>query len=474
MQVNAPSTPANPPPDAAGASAAPHLIRRFGLLQSTALNMSNMIGIGPFITIPALMSTMNGGGPQCMLGWIVALVIAIPDGLIWAELGAALPSAGGSYVYLREGFGREKWGRLLGFLFIWQFFLSGPMEVGSGFIGMKQYLSYLLADLRPGSIRLIILGLGVVLFLLLYRRITSIAKITVSLWIGTMVTVGAVIVSGIGHFDRKLAFDFPPGAFHFSLGFIMGLGASARIGLYDYLGYYDICYLGEEVRDPDKVIPRSILLSLFAVAVIYLAMNFSIIGVVPWRSFVPVPDSGPAPIASMFMERIWGRRVALAFTFMILWTAFACIFALLLGYSRIPYAAARDGCFFKRFGQLHPTKDFPHRSLVLVTALSLAFSFIDLSTLIDALLTTRILVQFIGQIGAVMLLRRVKPASEFPFRMWLYPLPALIALAGWAFLFWTTGFWLKVGGLIALFLGILVFLIWSRAHKTWPFQAGPA
>jgi basic amino acid/polyamine antiporter, APA family len=474
MQVNAPSTPANPPPDAAAASAAPHLIRRFGLLQSTALNMSNMIGIGPFITIPALMSTMNGGGPQCMLGWIVALVIAIPDGLIWAELGAALPSAGGSYVYLREGFGREKWGRLLGFLFIWQFFLSGPMEVGSGFIGMKQYLSYLLADLRPGSIRLIILGLGVVLFLLLYRRITSIAKITVSLWIGTMVTVGAVIVSGISHFDRKLAFDFPPGSFHFSLGFIMGLGASARIGLYDYLGYYDICYLGEEVRDPGKVIPRSILLSLFAVAVIYLAMNFSIIGVVPWRSFVPVPDSGPAPIASMFMERIWGRRVALAFTFMILWTAFACIFALLLGYSRIPYAAARDGCFFKRFGQLHPTKDFPHRSLVLVTALSLAFSFIDLSTLIDALLTTRILVQFIGQIGAVMLLRRVKPASEFPFRMWLYPLPALIALAGWVFLFWTTAFWLKVGGLIALLLGILVFLIWSRAHKTWPFQAGPA
>jgi amino acid transporter len=473
MQVNAPSTPANPPPDAAGASAAPHLIRRFGLLQSTALNMSNMIGIGPFITIPALMSTTNGGGPQCMLGWIVALVIAIPDGLIWAELGAALPSAGGSYVYLREGFGREKWGRLLGFLFIWQFFLSGPMEVGSGFIGMKQYLSYLLADLRPGSIRLIILGLGVVLFLLLYRRITSIAKITVSLWIGTMVTVGAVIVSGIGHFDRKLAFDFPPGAFHFSLGFIMGLGASARIGLYDYLGYYDICYLGEEVRDPGKVIPRSILLSLFAVAVIYLAMNFSIIGVVPWRSFVPVPDSGPAPIASMFMERIWGRRVALAFTFMILWTAFACIFALLLGYSRIPYAAARDGCFFKQFGQLHPTKGFPHRSLMLVTALSLAFSFIDLSTLIDALLTTRILVQFIGQIGAVMLLRRVKPASEFPFRMWLYPLPALIALAGWAFLFWTTGFWLKAGGLIALFLGILVFLIWSRAHKTWPFQTGP-
>lgn len=471
MQADPPSNTPAPPAAPAGASGPQHhLIRRFGLLQSTALNMSNMIGIGPFVTIPALMSTMNGGGPQCMLGWIVALIIAVPDGLIWAELGAAMPSAGGSYVYLREGFGRETWGRLLGFLFIWQFFLSGPMEIGSGFIGMKQYLSYLLGDIRPSTLRLIILGLGVVLFLLLYRRITSIATITVSLWIGTMITVGAVIFSGVGHFDRKLAFDFPPGAFHFSLGFIMGLGASARIGVYDYLGYYDICYIGEEVRDPGKVIPRSILLSLIGVAAIYIAMNFSIIGVVPWRSFVPVTDAGPAPIASMFMQKIWGRGVAQFFTFMILWTAFASIFALLLGYSRIPYAAARDGCFFKQFAQLHPTKDFPHRSLILLTILSLAFSFIDLGTLIDALLSTRILVQFIGQIGAVILLRRVKPAAEFPFRMWLYPVPALIALGGWIFLFCTTGVWLVMGGLIALLAGIIAFLLWSRGRRTWPFQ----
>src|SRR5215831_16080854 len=174
-------------------------------------------------------------------------------------------------------------------------------------------------------------------------------------------------------------------------------------------------------------------------------MNLTIVGVVPWRTFVPVPEAGPAPIASLFMEKIWGTGVAKVFTFMIVWTAFACTYALVLGYSRIPYAAARDGRFFKMFARLHPTKDFPHVSLILVTVLSLAFSFVDLSTLIDALLTTRILVQFIGQIGAVMLLRRLKPEMPRPFRVWLYPLPALIALIGWIFLFWTSETKLKLG-----------------------------
>jgi len=450
-------------------SDAPHLQRRFGLLQATALNMVNMIGIGPFITIPTLMSAINGGGPQCMIGWLAALLIALPDGLIWAELGAAMPKSGGSYAFLRESFGAEKWGRLMAFLFIWQFMLSGPMEVGSGFIGLKQYLSFLLGDLSPGQMRLISFGLGLLLLILLYRQITSIGKITVALWIGTMLTVGAVILSGIGHFNPKVAFDFPPGAWHFSFGFVMGLGAAARIGVYDYLGYYDICYIGEEVRKPGKVIPRSIILSLVGVAAIYLAMNFSIIGVVPWRSFVPVPESGPAPIASLFMERIWGKPVAWLFTLMVLWTAFACIFALLLGYSRVPYAAAQDGGFFRAFGRLHPTKNFPHISLILITALSIAFSFVDLATLIDALLTTRILVQFIGQIGAVVLLRRLKPEAERPFRMWLYPLPALIALCGWIFLFWTTELKLRLGALIALLLGLIFFLVWSWRTKRWPF-----
>ncbi|MBM3837730.1 MAG: APC family permease [Verrucomicrobia bacterium] len=444
----------------------PHLLRQFGLLQATALNMSNMIGIGPFITIPALMSALNG--PQAMLGWLVAMMITIPDALVWGELGAAMPGSGGTYVYLRDGFGRETFGRLMAFLFVWQFILSGPLEIASGFIGLAQYLKYLWPGLTVRETQLIIVGVGILTIALLYRQITAIGRITVSLWIGMLLTTLAVIVTGALHFDPKLAFDFPPGSFQFSLGFLLGLGAATRVGVYDYLGYYDVCYIGEEVRDPGKVIPRSILISIVCVALIYIGINLSIIGVVPWREFVPATDP-PPPVVSLFMEKIYGAKVATVFTVMVLWTAFASVFALLLGYSRIPYAAARDGCFFKVFGRLHPKKNFPHVSLVTIGIISIACSFLPLMTVIDALLITRILVQFIGQIFAVMLLRKRAPQMERPYRIWLYPLPPLIALAGWSFLFATADVRLKNYGAAILAAGIVIFLIWSRLTRRWPF-----
>lgn len=439
-----------------------HLQRRFGLLQATALNMSTMIGIGPFITIPVLMAAM--GGPQAMLGWVVGLVIACADGLVWSELGAALPGSGGSYVYLREAFGRESFGRLMAFLFIWQFLLSGPLEIASGYIGFAQYARYLWPSVTDFQAHLIMAGIGALIVALLYRRITTIGRITVALWIGSMVTVGAVVLSGPFHFSSKLAFDFPPHAFGFSLGFFTGLGAAARVGVYDYLGYYDICYLGDEVREPGRVIPRSILISLVAVAFIYITINLAIIGVVPWREFVPTPGmpapDPPPPVVSWFMERLYGAGVAKVFTVMVLWTAFASCFCLVLGYSRIPYAAARDGNFFSVFGRIHPKRNFPHYSLLFVGALALVCSWLPLMTVIDALLTTRILVQFIGQIGALVWLRRRRPELERPFRMWLYPLPALLALLGWVFLFATTGPKTILYALVALGAGLGCYALW--------------
>src|SRR5262244_4098376 len=338
---------------------APHLIRHFNTLQATALNMSNMIGIGPFLTIPLLMSAL--GGPQAMLGWLVALLIVIPDGMVWSELGAAMPGSGGSYVYLREGFGRVTFrrlmaflrrrfglrlnlrlepgafGRLMAFIFIWQFIISGPLEIASGYIGFAQYLDYIwkaprfLPALGGINVYSVAIVIGLINIALLYRQITHIGKITVSLWIGTLLTTGAVILTGAMHFDPKIAFDFPPGAFNFSTGFLFGLGAASRIGVYDYLGYYDICYIGDEVKNPGRTIPRSVIISVVAVAVIYIAINFSIIGIVPWREFVPAERNQAAQfIVSLMMEKIYGSKVATILTVMILWTAFGSCFALLL------------------------------------------------------------------------------------------------------------------------------------------------
>ncbi|HEV8347450.1 MAG TPA: APC family permease [Vicinamibacterales bacterium] len=451
-------TPAAPPP----------LARRFGLVQATALNMINMIGIGPFITIPLLMTAL--GGPQAMLGWIVALIIVLCDGMVWSELGAAMPASGGSFGYLREAYGRETFGRLMAFLFVWQFILSGPLEIASGYIGFAKYLGYIWTGLTPGRMLVVAAVVGIVNIVLLYRRITSIATITVALWAGTILATIVVCVSGALHFDERVAFDFPPGAFTFSIGFLFGLGAASRIGVYDYLGYYDVCYIGDEVKDPGRVIPRSIIISTVAVAVIYLAINLSIIGVVPWREFVPA-DARPNAdfVVSIFMEKIYGSRVAGVFTLMILWTAFGSVFALLLGYSRIPYAAARDGYFFTAFGRLHPTKDFPHVSLLVLGAVSILSSFFSLGAVIDALIATRIVVQFMGQIAGVVLLRRRAPSMARPFRIWLYPVPLVFAFAGWLFIFSTTGVYVLVFGLGVLALGVLCFLVWSARLRQWPF-----
>src|SRR5438874_9537436 len=446
------------------------MVRRFGLIHATALNMTNMIGIGPFITIPLLMSAL--GGPPAMLGWLVARVIVMCDGMVWSELGAALPGSGGSFAYLRQGYGAETVGRLMGFLFVWQFVHSGPLEIASGYIGFAQYLGYIWKGITARQTLLVVTLIGLANLALLYRRITSIATITVALWIGTIVTVIVVVVTGALHFDHRVAFDFPPGAFNLSLGFLLGLGAASRIGVYDYLGYYDVCYIGDEVENPGRVIPRSILISTMAVAVIYLAVNLSIIGVVPWRNFVPAASHPQSNfIVSVLMERTYGPGIATLFTAMILWTAFGSVFALLLGYSRVPYAAAKDGYFFKVFARLDPSQGFPSVSLVVLGVLSILAGFVSLGMVIDALITTRILVQFIGQIGAVTLLRRRAPDLPRPYRMWLYPMPSLVALLGWIFIFATTPPMVVAFGLGALLLGVVCFGAWSWRGRTWPFAA---
>jgi APA family basic amino acid/polyamine antiporter len=479
----------------AGPQEPPRLVRGVGLAGATALNMIDMIGVGPFITIPIIISVM--GGPQAMLGWVIGAMLVICDGLVWAELGAALPGSGGSYRFLREIYGRDRLGRMMSFLFIWQLTFSAPLSIASGCIGLSQYAGYLLPALgreivrQDLSIALPLLGSltvsivvtpgtflamasCIVAVLLLYRKISAIGWLSKFLWVGVMLTIGWIIASGVSHFNSARAFDFPPGAFSLSANFFNGLGAGMLVAVYDYWGYYNVCFLGDEIKDPGRTIPRAILASILLVAVIYIVMNVSILGVIPWRELTASASSDAHRfVIAAFMERLYGPWAGSLVTVLIIWTAFASVFSLLLGYSRIPYAAANDGNFFRPFGRVHPRHNIPHVSLIVLGFVALFFCMLRLADVIAALVVIRIMIQFLAQTVGVIVLRVRRPDLERPFRMWLYPLPAVAAFAGFLYVLVMRHDFLKEikYGVVIIVGGSLLYLIKAYRQKEWPFIA---
>jgi amino acid transporter len=448
---------------------APRMERSLGLLQAVALNVSNMVGIGPFITIPLFIAAM--GGPQAMIAWVIAAVLVLCDGLVWSELGAAFPGSGGTYHYLREAYASTRFGRLLPFLFIWQFLFTGTLEIASGYLGATAYLSYIfpglvksleeygIADAKP----VVCACSALAVTLLLSRRTRTIGWLGVAFFVGTLFTVLWVIFAGVMHFDASLL-TFPENAFTLNAAWFVGLAGAMRIAIYDYLGYYNICHLGDEVRAPEKTIPRAILISVAIIAAVYLTMNVSIIAVVPWQEAMKSEN-----IAALFMERLYGRPTAVLFTWLVLWTAAACVFAITLGYSRIPYAAARGGDFFPAFGRLHPRHGYPRAALWTIGILSAVFCFFPLDLVIESAVTIRIGVQFLGQIIGLHVLRKTRPGVPLPFRMWLYPLPSAIAFIGWMFVLsmpHSKYGWQPLGLMAAVYAsGVIAFAIWNQVAR---------
>jgi fructoselysine transporter len=442
------------------------LERGLGLKEAVALNMIEIVGIGPFVVSSLVIRAM--GGPQALIAWLAGALLATLDAFVWSELGAAMPKAGGTYVFLREAYEPQRWGRLMSFLFVWQTFVQAPLSVASASIGFAKYAGYLhpLSALASKSISG---GLVIFLVILLYRRITTIGKISVLLWVGVVATLLWLIWGGMSHFNAKIAFDFPPGAFHLSWLWFAGLGSAMVSTIYSYWGYYNICHLGGEIKDPERNIPRGIFLSVLGITILYLALQTSILGVVPWRE-----AQNSDFIASLFVERLYGQAAARFVTGMILWIAVASAFSVLLGASRVPYSAARDGNFFPVFARVHPTKHFPHISLLVLAGLAFIFSVsLKLKEAIAGILAMRLLVQFIGQAVGVMLLRKRKGTAGLPFKMWLYPLPAVLTMVGWAWLFWQTGASRK-WGLAEIALGALAFFIRAREVRQWPFERLPS
>jgi amino acid transporter len=442
----------------------PHLQRQLGLLEATAANMLEMIGVGPFITIPLILATMNG--PQAMLGWLLGALVAICDGLVWAELGAAMPGTGGPYRYLSEAFGPKRLGRLMSFLFIWETVCLAPLSIGAGAVGFAQYTKFLWPHMNWWEGKVVAVGVCALITILLYRDIHSVGRLSIVLWVVVIFTALAVTAAGIANFHLSRVLDFPPHAFTFSKQFFVGLGGATLLAMYDYGGYNNACFFAGEIKRPEYVIPRSILVSILLVGILYLTMNVSIIGVIPWREAMHSTF-----IVSDLMQRVYGSMVAKVMTAFVLFTTFASLFAVLLGYSRVPYAAAVDGRFFSAFGRLHPTRNFPWVSLLFIGFTSAVASLLNLSDLITALVVIQVLVQFMAQVVAVTMIRRYRPDIQRPFQMWFYPVTSVIAFAGWAFILAASGMKFILWGIALIAVGIGAYLWRARVQAEWPFTA---
>ncbi len=405
--------------------------RKINLLQATSINMIDMVGIGPFVVMPFVVAQFNTG--LFIWAWIFGAFTAFMDAMTWSELGAKYPLAGGTYNFHRIAFG-EKGGRLMSFLFVWQTSIQAPLVVASAAIGFAQYLTYIV-PLEFWQLKAVSGGLVILVFLLLYRKIETIGKISVVMGSIVVLTIIWIIISGLTHQQQSIKLLPTGNESFFTCAFWAAVGQASVKTVYAYLGYYNVCHLGGEIKNPGVNIPRSIFISIIGITTLYVLMNISVMGVMPWESV----KSDDRYLVSSFMEKLYGHRAGIIVTVLVLCIAFSSLFAVVLGYSRVPYAAAVDGNFFKPFAKLHPTKNFPYVSLTVLCALGFVFSlFMRLGDVISSILAMRIIVQFIGQGVGVVLLRKKFGTEGLPFKMWLYPLPVIISIGIWVFLFINT------------------------------------
>ena len=472
---------------AGGTTGPPSLVRGIGLTTAINLNVLNMIGVGPFITLPLMVAAL---GNRALLGWIFGALLALCDGMVWAELGTRFPESGGSYLYLNRLYGVERWGRLLSFLYIWQLTFSAPLSTASGAVGLSQYAAYLWPRLNlswftyevgPGGwfhVRLAVTLGSIVAMLacglatwLIYNGIQAVGRISRVLSIGVLLAIVWVIVSGLAHMGGTAGHASAFSAEHGVGGFSAGL----LIAIYNYGGYYNICFLAGEVKDPRRIIPRAIFWSIVIVASLYVFLNISVLRVIPVHEFLaPGAISTRSSVIAVVMQRLYGPWAGKAMAVLIVWTAFASVFAVLLGYSRVPYAAAVDKNYFTSFATLHQTKHFPTVSLLVLGAVSVFFCLFRLPDLIAALIITRIVFQFLLQAVGLVAFRSHLGGRPNPFKIPWYPMPALLAIAGFLFVLvhgkdlskeieFATGL---------LLTGLTIYGVRAFIEREWPFQRG--
>ncbi len=465
-------------------SGSPTLERRIGLRSAVLFNMLEMIGVGPFITLPLVIAA--AGYRLSIWAWILGAAIAVADGLVWAELGAAFPRAGGSYAFLREIYGPDRAGNWLSFLFVWQLSFTAPLSIASGCIGLSGFLGIF----WPGIDRAPIAALPMLHYSgfvaavacllvtwMLYRRLSIITGMAWVLFGGVMAAIAGVIVSGFTHAAATGGWHMPAAPSMSAALALSGLAQATLICTYDYWGYYNITFLGGEVREPERTIPRAILLSVFFVATFYILMNLAAL---PSMGGAAAHAAKSAALRIRLVAEIaasaFGHWAGYIIALLVIWTAFSSVFSLLLGYSRVPYAAARDGNYFRFLGAIHPRHGIPHRSLVAMGIVAACFCFFSLQQVITMLVITRIVLQFFLQQAGVIWLRIRRPDLKRPFKIPLYPLPPLAAMAGFIFILIKRSN--AVGELaVAAGIGIVgtaIYLVRARSLRQWPFaQAAP-
>jgi amino acid transporter len=438
------------------------LDRKISLLQAAAINMTDMVGIGPFVVVSVVAEIMKG--PSFLYAWIAGALLSFIDAMIWSELGSTFPLAGGTYNFLKESFG-PKWGKLMSFLFVWQTMIQAPLVIASAAIGFAQYFTYIV-PLNEVESKIISGSVVLLIIFLLYRKIETIGKISVLLWMGVLITMCCIIAGGFIHGNFFAPIEHINDGLKMNGAFAAALGFASVKTVYSYLGYYNVCHLGGEIVQPQKNIPKSMFISVAGIAVLYLLMNISVASVLPFNNIMQSQF-----VISEFMETLAGPIAATIITALVLWVAFASVFSGTLGYSRIPYAAAKDGAFFSVFAKLHPTKHFPYVSLLALGGVAFVFSLLfKIQSVINAILAMRILIQFVGQAIGLILLNKKEGRNFLKWKMPFYPLPVILAIIMWLLIFISTSS-MAGAGVLVISLGAVVYLLKAKMNKEWPFES---
>lgn len=459
---------------------------KYTFFQACGLNTMMMFGTGPFISIPLCLAATNPAGPQAMIGYAIAALGCASDSFVWGEMGSRWPLSGGSFVYLKQLYGREKWGKLAAFLYVWQFFISGPAEIASGFLAISHYLAYIHGDTHSHfATSLPACGLLVLTIFFLYRKVEDIGKGVLFLWGITIFAILFCLIGGFSQFDSN-NLKMPDDAFADPKTFIWSLAAACRFGVYDFTGYYDVCQMGGEVKNPRKNIPYSCIITCLVVLVVYFLTYLSVCSFLPWfgeDGFVAAAESDDFYIMGLFAEKLVNRGFAIFFVIIVCITIFGSAFSMIVGMQYLPVAAAEDGVFFSFLATRDPERGgLPKNSLLSLGFLGMCWCFFSLDVVIDAMTVMIILCQFIGQaVGLLVYRTRVMNTQdggddEEAWKMPCFPLPAIVQLVVFSFIFLTSENYLISGDaplldlcFLFMIVGVILFLIRQRVHKDWPW-----